>query len=969
MKMKKFFCAILSVVFLLGIGAESVFADEELSFEINEYCLDECNLSLGLPSNLTVMWTAMPDDDDCYTGYNFTSKQELLTTYFIPNHLILDAYDFATFCETGNNIHVSMFDTSATGVDDPVLQDDFSANINKQYNMDITPDVKYSLETINDVTYLNAQYAVEGNGFTATGNHYIVVTNDGQLIDIGAISRQKDLSDEYVEIVNGYIDMIMQTVVISNVKTSEGVTDGELSASGMTVKEKTPLEKFNSINFPMWIIVLVVFIVLFVGSSLSKKKEWQEEPFSLDTSKCIQGFCAVAIILHHLAQRFAETADIDALGIFKDIGVMFVGVFFFFSGYGLFKSLKTKDNYLKGFFKKRLPAILVPFYVCILIFVLCAGLTGQQFDAGSLIGSLTGFLLINSHMWYIVEIAVLYLIFFLVFKFIKKENVAITAMGVLTALLTVGSLLLGHGKDMSCRYWFMGEWWYNTTLVFFVGILIAKNEKAILSFAKRFYKLLLPLSIVLTAVFGALTGFALNKYSYWAESPEHMGYAEKFICLSFQLPMVIFAVITLLLVMMKIKFSNPVLKFLGSISLELYLIHNLFLEGLGDNTIANVTGPAIYAVLTVVLSIALATIIHFVDKYVISLIHKKTTCLNIESKRVHSIDCLRFIMAFLVVCIHIPFASTAGDVAIAFGKIAVPFFLVVCGYFLYRDDNNEFFARLKKQTIRILIITVVANVLYGFIFAGAQLYTNGTLDGFSVNFSLAKIRDFLLFNMSPFSEHLWYLGSLLYALVILMILCKTKVHKYVMFASPLLIAGYIVLTWVGSAQYFVYRNAVLVALPYVMMGCLVRRYEDKLMKIKPFILWIVALVLCVTNIVELNVYSRGTGVPFISAELLVYVAVILALKYRDFGKNTLLEKLGSKCTLFIYIAHVVPIMLVTAFIPQSAGFVKYYGPVTVFVVTTLVAVLVKIKYFIPKKTSEPEKTDTVEQKVPEKVNG
>lgn len=1154
MKFKKGFCAIISVAIMLTFFCVPISADEST----NTYNVSDCGVTIDIPSNFSVLWDGLSDDDPVLGNFNFTSVEQLYSTYMNQFHLYLDAYDFAERSDHGGNIHVAMFDTGAASIEDDTLKRDFEASFNNQFQTSLGNNVTYSYQEINGVDYLNAQYFVQGNGFTVTGNHYIAVKTDGKAVDICALTLQSDKQDEYVATVNKYIsdamksvhiddtvkadnmdnikviytlpdnisfsmpaewygvwndmpedspsiealgfdnktDLIQETLVggsldffsripsksydfyikhyentddlseiteltgasdadkeklkqnyidttrsdsgdpdacndleyetteingyefehftysvklsdttrlndayisiidgnvisvcgscyngqfsesdkedltssVSNIMSGMTITGSESSAAVQEAKEPTLLDKFGEIDFPLWIVIIALVIVLFIGSSLSRKGEWQEEPLSLDKSKCVQGFCAVAIILHHLSQRLANNGDAGALSMFTNIGVIFVGIFFFFSGYGLFKSLKTKKDYLKGFFKKRLPTILVPFYMCILIFTVCAFITGRQFDIGSIIATITGWSLINTHMWYIVEIAVLYVIFYFVFRFIKKENVAIAVMGVLTAGVTVFSLLLGHGENFSCRYWFMGEWWFNTTLLFFVGILIARNESFLLNFAKKTYRFALPLCIIITGVLYYFTQYALNNFSYYAESAESMGYPQKFICLGFQLPMAIFAVISVLLIMMKIKFSNPVLKFLGTIALELYLIHNLFLEGLANNNIGNLSGSGIYVVLTVLLSIALAAVIHGIDKYIISLITRKQTAAIIETKRIHSIDCMRYIMAFFVVCIHIPFESAAGNVAVAFGKIAVPFFLVVCGYFLYRNDNNEFFARLKKQTIRVLAITIGANILFIAYSAISSFVKYGNLNSFTGNFTGNNIVDFLLYNMSPFGGHLWYLGSLLYALVILMILCKTKIHKYVMFASPVLLGVYIALTWFGHAEYFVYRNALLVTLPYVMMGCLIRRYEDKLMKIKSPVLFGLLLVLCVTNVIELNVYSRGTGVPFFSAEILVYVVVLLMLKFRDFGKGTLMEKLGSKCSLFIYIVHMLVILLISDFVPDHTGFLTTYGPVTVFIVTTLIAVLFKIKDFIPKKPDPADEIKEQPEKVLEKIS-
>ena len=703
--------------------------------------------------------------------------------------------------------------------------------------------------------------------------------------------------------------------------------------------QQSPYQKFIFFDFPSWIIGIVLLVILFAGVKFSKIGEWQENPLALDKSKCIQGFCAIAIIIHHWAQEVGEKAGI--LWIFSEFGVIFVGVFFFFSGYGLYTSLKTKENYLKGFLKKRLVTVLIPFYVCIIVFTVAACMTGKKFPVPKLIETLTGWILINSHMWYIVEIAVLYLAFFLIYRFVKNRALATGLMSFFVLILTIGSLLLAHGEDLSSKYWFMGEWWYNTTFAFVFGIIVSQNQEKLRAFARRFYILLLPLFGVLTCLFSYLSSYAIKTWSYWNEYPGHKGYKEKFMCLGIQLPWVIFFVIFVILVMMRVRFGNPVLKFIGSISLELYLLHNLFLTELNNGKIFKINGSSFYVVLTILFSIVLAWVINGVDKYLIRFINGKkaaeTKLTDSGTKeRIHSIDVMRIVMSFLVVTIHIPFKGTAGKVFISFGKIAVPFFLVVSGYMLYRNECSEMMPRLKKQALKMLIFYVAANVVY----AAAQLilaYVNN--ERFYIN--KENILNFLFFNFSPFSEHLWFLGSALYALLILMLLCKLKAINKAMFAAPVLIIAYVILSTCFADKGYAFRNAILVGLPYMMMGMMIRRFKDKMMNIKAPVLWIVTVFLCVAVIFEMNFHNLNTDIPFVSCEVLVYAVMFLCLKYPDFGKNTFAEKMGRDLSLPIYIIHILVLMFIPFIIPMSVGAISNYGAVTVFVISALAAGIYK----------------------------
>ena len=697
---------------------------------------------------------------------------------------------------------------------------------------------------------------------------------------------------------------------------------------------KTFFKSFVGFSFPLWILLAGLVVLLIAGAKASKRKEWQEEPLSLSTSKAIQGFAAIGIILHHLSQSLLQASG--PFQFLSECGVLFVGIFFFFSGYGLYTSLKTKDDYLKGFLKKRLITILIPFYMCIAVFTVASCICGTKYTPLELLSVLSGWSLINSHMWYIVEIAILYLAFFIFYKLIKNRTVATCAMSLFVLLMMGGSLYLCHGKDMGCRYWFMGEWWYNASILFIVGILVSKYQDALRKIARKAYVVLLPVFAILTGVFGWITTRFLDKYSYWSEIPgEDPRYLDKLRCLSVQVPFILCFVLFVLLVMMKVRFGNPVLKFLGSISLELYLIHNLFLTGLADGRIFKVSSPSMYILLTILMSIGAATIISGTDKYLIGLIRgKKKESSELTSTRNHAIDLMRIVMAFLVVTIHMPFSGSAGNVFITFGKTAVPFFLVVCGYMLYRDDAKELMSRLLKQTRRILIFFLASNVFYA---AATALYDKkmtGKVD-MSQYFTKKAIKDFLLYNFSPFSEHLWFFGSLLYALVILLILNKLKVLKPAIFAGPVLITAYVILSHMGVGESYQLRNAILVGLAYTMTGMLIRRYEKKILSIKNLhiILPVLAIGAGVAAIIELCTYKKGVAVPFVGCEILTIVLVLLCLRFPNFGMGTYAEKLGRTCSLPIYIMHIFTMMVFV--MTKNDAFFGKFGAVTVFAVTAV----------------------------------
>ena len=288
-----------------------------------------------------------------------------------------------------------------------------------------------------------------------------------------------------------------------------------------------------------------------------------------------------------------------------------------------------------------------------------------------------------------------------------------------------------------------------------------------------------------------------------------------------------------------------------------------------------VKDPGMYCILTILISVALATVISGVDKYLIALITGKKKAVADPALKtdshIHSIDVMRIVMAFFVIAIHFPFDGKAGEVFFTYGKTAVPFFLVVCGYFLYRDDAKEMMKRLLKQTKRIFIFFIASNAFYALFYAIYLKVTEGSFAGMKDTVSSEALIKFLLYNFSPYSEHLWYLGShlwylgsLLYALLIMLLLNKLKALKVAMFAAPLLVAAYVVLSHLGIGESYQLRNAVLVGLGYTMMGMLIRRFGKKFLDLKftAPVLWILFIACCAGAVIELNGYVSDSAYTF-----------------------------------------------------------------------------------------------------------
>lgn len=428
--------------------------------------------------------------------------------------------------------------------------------------------------------------------------------------------------------------------------------------------------------FPLWILLIPFAVVLLWGVKVSRRHEWQEGSLSLNHSKDLLGFFALMIVVHHIVQSLIQNrgTNVGIMAIYENMGVCFVGGFFFFSGYGLIKSLYSKKDYLEHFFKKRILKILIPFYVVNTFFTIVAKSMGML-DSYEVAPCMVGIIMPNDHMWYLIETVFLYYLFYKNFKNPKSEKSAFIKMFIDIIAIIAVSLFLGHGP-----FWFQGEWWYNSTILFFIGMIISRFEGQVISFAKKYYLVLISFMAVAFALLYKYTVRIINERGYWTEY-SNITWArsnlDKLEALSVQVPMIICFVLLVLLLGLKVKVSNKALHFLGIISLDLYITHRLCIW-----VFEWIKSPSMYMLTILVCSLVLGCIFHVIIAIVSRIVPK----IPHLSGKIASI--LIDIVSILTNKIHIKKYSTWGIIFIA---PFILFYLIFSFVPIVSTITNSFF--------------------------------------------------------------------------------------------------------------------------------------------------------------------------------------------------------------------------------------------------------------------------------------
>ena len=364
---------------------------------------------------------------------------------------------------------------------------------------------------------------------------------------------------------------------------------------------------------------LILLGVMLIKMKVAPKGEFHEDFLSLKQSKIMQGVAAVGIIIHHLTQHITQYGMEykGPISYFIFAGIFFTSIFFFCSGFGLMTSLQKKPNYLDTFLKKRLSAVLIPFLVSNVLYTVGVGLYfGTVGSVAEMIKCLVGIRLINTNTWFLVEIAILYLAFYFIFRFIKKTDKALLAMCIFVVALILFSLLLGHDTSEAGGRWFMGEWWYNTTIFFLAGMFMARYYDKVVAFLKKHYRWLLPVSIVLFIVLFYGQMIVLSFFGYYQEWEGHPGYGAKLITLLYQNLSCVVWLGMILLLSMKIKIQNVILYTIGEISLALYIVHELVKVFV---TYSEYVGDVQIFLWVLVASFGFALVVHALNSFLIQL--------------------------------------------------------------------------------------------------------------------------------------------------------------------------------------------------------------------------------------------------------------------------------------------------------------------------------------------------------------
>lgn len=273
---------------------------------------------------------------------------------------------------------------------------------------------------------------------------------------------------------------------------------------------------------------------------------------------CLKGYFALCVLTHH-----AYLFTLFLLGtrfeiILYNLGYWAVSIFIFITGYGLYESYSTKGNdYINTMPFKRILSSVFFYFIVAIIYIIYDLIIGYQHELRDYIGTFTYGCTIISFGWYFQLSILLYLIFFFIFKFVKIKELR----SLFIVLFVLAYFVFYYVNNMSVTL-------YVPIFSFIYGILCSKYKSIVEKILSKLYILIIFLS---------LFGFAFGSLFVWRYQKISPRLLIVLVSVLSQFFFVVFVISISRFFIKYLKWIliNPISKFYGSVSMELYLFQGI----------------------------------------------------------------------------------------------------------------------------------------------------------------------------------------------------------------------------------------------------------------------------------------------------------------------------------------------------------------------------------------------------------
>ena len=304
----------------------------------------------------------------------------------------------------------------------------------------------------------------------------------------------------------------------------------------------------------MIIFIAALLLLALYKAGFSGANQFNEAYMDRKNTVAINGIFVILVLFSHYKQYADLGGPLDDpyLSLRSHLDQMVVAPFLFYSGYGMMESIKAKGERYISKIPKKFLQLLFRFDCAVLLFLLLDLALGIEYPVRHILLAFTGWTGIGNSNWYIFDILIIYILFWIAFRATFKMNEDIryiAGAGVLLCLTAVFAyIMMRAGKE---------EWWYNTVLLLPGGVfwsLCREKTEAFICRNELSYWLTLAAAVTAyIAAFRLLRDTGIEGYTIWA-----------FMFMA-----------VLLLVTMKLSICNGILIWIGRHVFSIYILQRI----------------------------------------------------------------------------------------------------------------------------------------------------------------------------------------------------------------------------------------------------------------------------------------------------------------------------------------------------------------------------------------------------------
>lgn len=314
-----------------------------------------------------------------------------------------------------------------------------------------------------------------------------------------------------------------------------------------------------------------------------------------------------------------------------------------------------------------------------------------------------------------------------------------------------------------------------------------------------------------------------------------------------------------------------------------------------------------------------------------------------------SLDFLKLISSFMVVCIHFRSYGEFGELVAIISRFAVPVFFMISGYYSGSDQPDKLKTKIEhilKLYFGAVLLYLCFNVLVK-VFSGQYRETIWYL---STYLRIRYLVPLVFFNESVTAFHLWFLGALIYAYVIEYFVSKWKIKDNLLYVLAGVLLMIHLTLGIGLSVFgvetpaflvknYMLRNVWLMGFPLFTFGKLIRTKEAVILKKVTVGRIVVFLIIGVSEAFLMHQIDWSKDL-YLGSVLLAFSLFVLALKLRNRSYPSALIRLFATGT-DVYVIHVMigDVLAMTKL--ENIPAYQYGKPMIIFAVSVAISFAVR----------------------------